>query len=78
VAAIGGLETVGEALVAVMEGKYPGKIVIFPQIHNLPLMGLDELKEKLPDVAAKLGEGDVWTVEAEEALIDQFWAPTPA
>jgi hypothetical protein len=62
-------------MVAVMEGSYPGKIVIFPQIHNLPLMGLDELKGKLPEVAAKLGEGEVWTAEAEEALIEKFWNP---
>jgi hypothetical protein len=46
-------------------------VITLPQIHNLPLMGLDELKDKLPDVAAKLGEGDVWTPEAEEALIER-------
>ena len=33
-------------------------------------MGLDELKEKLPDVAAKLGPGDTWNGEAEKALFD--------
>jgi threonine dehydrogenase-like Zn-dependent dehydrogenase len=75
VAAIGGLETAREAIVAVMEGKYPGKIVVFPQIEGLPLMGLDELAEKMPDVAAKLGEGNVWTVEAEETLIEKLWKP---
>jgi hypothetical protein len=58
-----------------MEGAYPGKVVIFPQIHNLPLMSLDEVKEKLPEVAAKLGEGDMWTPEAEDALIEKFWNP---
>ena len=75
VAAIGGIEEARKALVAVMEGTYPGKVVIFPQIHNLPLMSLDEVKEKLPDVAAKFGEGDLWTPEAEEALIEKFWTP---
>jgi hypothetical protein len=38
-------------------------------------MGLDEPKEKLPEVAAKLGEGDVWTAEAEQALIEKYWNP---
>ena len=73
VAAIGGLETAREALEAVMEGRYPGKVVVFPQITGLPLMGLDELKERLPEVAEKLGEDLMWTNEAEEALIEQKW-----
>ncbi|HLA07343.1 MAG TPA: zinc-binding dehydrogenase [Anaerolineales bacterium] len=73
VAAIGGLETAAEAIESVIEGKYPGKVVIFPQIRNLPLMGLKELKEHLPDVAAKLGEDLMWTNEAEEVLIEKMW-----
>jgi len=73
VAAIGGLETAAEAIVSVIEGKYPGKVVIFPQIRNLPLTGLKELQERLPDVAAKLGEDLMWTNEAEEALIEKMW-----
>jgi len=72
-AAIGGLETAQEALQAVMDGKYPGKVVVFPQIHHMPLMGLKELKEKLPEVAEKLGENLMWTNEAEEALIEKMW-----
>lgn len=75
VAAIGGMKTAREAMAAVMEGRYPGKIVIFPQIHDLPLLGLDELTEKLPDVGTKLGPGCVWTDEAEAALIERYWQP---
>ena len=73
VAAIGGLETAAEAIQSVMDGKYPGKVVVFPQIRNLPLMSLKEVEEKLPEVAAKLGEDLMWTNEAEEALIEKFW-----
>jgi threonine dehydrogenase-like Zn-dependent dehydrogenase len=73
VAAIGGLETAAEAIESVIEGKYPGKVVIFPQIRNFPLTGLKELKERLPDVAEKLGEDLMWTNEAEEALIEKLW-----
>ena len=75
VAAIGGMETVPEAIQAVIDGTYPGKIVVFPQIHELPLMGLDELKDKLPDVAEKLGPCDVWTDQAEQVLIENHWKP---
>ena len=73
VAAIGGLETAAEGLQAVLDSKYPGKVVIFPQITGLPLMSLKELPEKLPEVAAKLGENLMWTNEAEEALIETLW-----
>ena len=73
VAAIGGLETAAEAIESVIEGKYPGKVVIFPQIRNLPLTGLKELQERLPEVAEKLGEDLMWTNEAEEVLIEKLW-----
>jgi L-sorbose 1-phosphate reductase len=73
VAAIGGLETAAEAIESVIDGRYPGKVVIFPQIHNLPLTGLKELKERLPEVAARLGEDLMWTNEAEELLIEKMW-----
>jgi len=73
VAAIGGFETAVEAIQSVMDSKYPGKVVIFPQIHNLPLTSLKELEQRLPEVAAKLGEDMMWNSDAEEALIEKFW-----
>ncbi len=73
VAAIGGLKTAAAAIRSVMEGKFTGKVVVFPQIENLPLMSLNELQERLPEVAAKLGEDLMWTHEAEEVLIEKFW-----
>jgi threonine dehydrogenase-like Zn-dependent dehydrogenase len=74
VAAIGGIKTAAEAIQSVVEGRFPGKVVVFPQIEDLPLMGLAELPERLPEVAAKLGPGGMWTNEAEEALIDKLWS----
>ncbi len=59
-----------DGLQALIDGSYSGKVLIFPQIHDLPLMGLHELKEKLPDVAVKLGPGDTWNDEAEQALFN--------
>jgi L-sorbose 1-phosphate reductase len=73
VAAIGGLPTAAEALEAVEHGRFPGKVIVFPQIQNLPLLGLKELAERLPEVAAKLGEDLMWTREAEEVLIEKCW-----
>ncbi len=73
VGAIGGMRAAKEGIQAMIEGRYSGKIIIFPQIHDLPLMGLSELKEKLPDIAEKLEPGDMWTAEAEEALFEKYW-----
>lgn len=75
VAAVGGIEAAHDGIRAMMEGRYAGKVVIFPQISGLPLMGLAELKERYPDVGAQLGPGGVWTPEAEAALIERFWRP---
>ena len=57
---------------AVSEGRYPGKVVIFPQLSGLPLTAVTELESKYPDVARKLGPDHVWTREAEQALIERF------
>lgn len=73
VGAIGGMLAAKEGIQAMIEGRYPGKIVIFPQIQELPLLGLDELKDKLPEIAAKLDDGNAWTNAAEEALIEKYW-----
>ncbi|HXF62075.1 MAG TPA: alcohol dehydrogenase catalytic domain-containing protein [Caldilineaceae bacterium] len=70
VAAVAGLEGVAEGLRAVAEGRFPGKVVIFPNLSKpLPLTTLDELQERLPSVYAKLDEDGNWTVEAEEELL---------
>ncbi len=73
VAAIGGIETAAEALQSVMDGRFPGKVLVFPQIEGLPLTGLKDLAQVLPDVAEKLGEDLMWTNAAEEALIEKLW-----
>ncbi len=70
VGAVGGMRAAKDGLQALVDGSYSGKVLIFPQIHDLPLMGLDELKEKLPAVADKLAPGDTWNDEAEAALFD--------
>jgi threonine dehydrogenase-like Zn-dependent dehydrogenase len=75
VAAIGGIEAAQDSVRAMMEGDYPGKIVVFPQLTGVPLTGLSELTETLPHVAERLGPGDVWTREAERELIERYWRP---
>ncbi|GAB3035040.1 hypothetical protein GCM10011376_19490 [Nocardioides flavus (ex Wang et al. 2016)] len=70
VGAVGGMRAAKDGLQALVDGRYSGKVLIFPQIHDLPLTGLDELRATMPDVAAALGPGDTWTSAAERALFD--------
>ncbi|MFQ5855285.1 MAG: alcohol dehydrogenase catalytic domain-containing protein [Anaerolineae bacterium] len=69
VAAISGMAGAKDGLQAVAEGRFAGKIVVFPQIPNLGLVPLPELKDVLPNVYARLEEGRYWTNEAEEELL---------
>jgi threonine dehydrogenase-like Zn-dependent dehydrogenase len=72
VAAIGGMNVAKAGIEAMIDARYPGKILIFPQFESLPLLGLDELAEKLPSVSEKLGEGNTWNKAAEAALFEAF------
>ena len=70
VAAIAGLEGVGDGLHAVAEGRFAGKVVIFPNLNQpLPLTPLTELDKVLPTVAAKLDADGMWTRAAEDELL---------
>jgi hypothetical protein len=72
VAAIGSLGAVRAGLQAVRDATFPGKVVIFPQIKEMPLTPLVGLKDKLPTVYAKLKDRHEWTVEAEEEFLEQM------
>ncbi len=69
VAAVGSLDAARDGLRAVQDAVFPGKIVIYPQIRDLPLTPLPDLKDRLPGVYARLKGGREWTVEAEEQLL---------
>ncbi len=69
VAAIGGLNAAYEGLELVKKQAIPGKIVIYQQMPELPLIRLTELKDVMPTVAAKLRNGKYWTVDAENELM---------
>ena len=69
-AAVGGIDAGRDGMQAVLEGRFAGKVVIFPQVAGVPLLGLDELAEQYPAVGAALGERGEWTTEAERRLIE--------
>ena len=57
------IEAARDGIVAMMEGRFPGKIVIFPQISGLPLTSIADMKATYPDLAAKLDPGEFAGVE---------------
>jgi threonine dehydrogenase-like Zn-dependent dehydrogenase len=72
VVAIGGMKAMTAGIQAVIEQSYPGKIVIYPQLADLPLLPLYELRIALPKVYHCLGANEMWTAEAEAALFG-YW-----
>lgn len=73
VAAVAGLEGVAEGLRSVAEGRFAGKVVIYPNLGKpLALTPLDQLQKVLPGVAAKLDGDGMWTPEAEQELLAEM------
>lgn len=66
--AVTGMAGFADAIASVINRTSGGKIMVFPALHDLGLVRLADLPEKLPHVAAKLKDG-LWTKEAEEALL---------
>jgi D-arabinose 1-dehydrogenase-like Zn-dependent alcohol dehydrogenase len=69
VAAIGSLGAARDGLEAVQDTLFPGKVVLYPHIKEMPLTALRDLKDTLPTVHAKLRDGREWTVEAENEFL---------
>ncbi|NOX61668.1 MAG: alcohol dehydrogenase catalytic domain-containing protein [Chloroflexi bacterium] len=69
VAAIGSLTAAKDGLMAVRDARFPGKVVIYPQIKAFPLTALPDLKDILPTVYARLKDGREWTVAAEAEFL---------
>ena len=75
VAAIGGIDSARDGLGAVMDARFAGKVVLFPQLANLPLTPLAELPQAHPRIANALDEGGMWSRRAESSLIEELWKP---
>jgi threonine dehydrogenase-like Zn-dependent dehydrogenase len=69
VAAVGSLSATKEGLQAVRDATYPGKIVVYPHIKDMPVTPLADLRDRLPTVYARLKNGREWTNEAEEEFL---------
>jgi len=72
VAAVSGFNDAKKGLEGVAHQQFPGKVVIYPQILDFPLTLLSDLKKVLPNVYAKLGPNETWTVEAEAEFLKEL------
>jgi threonine dehydrogenase-like Zn-dependent dehydrogenase len=72
VVAVSGFSGAREGLDGVMNQRYPGKVVIYPQALDFPVTPLADLKAVLPTVYAKLGPNESWTVEAEREFLKEL------
>lgn len=71
IAGIVGLNELKNALIAVNNGDFPGKLIVYPQLEELPLMSLKEIKDdeqKLATYIEKYG----WSREAEQILYEYY------
>ena len=73
VAAVGGLRSALEGVKAVKAGRYVGKVIIYPQLLDFPLISMEEIPYLYPNIAEKMYEGNLWSNEAEEELLRSQW-----
>ena len=71
VAAICGLAGATEGIRAVENRSIAGKIIVYPACRGLGLVRLEELSEKLPEVAECLTDG-LWNKRAEDTLLQMY------
>jgi threonine dehydrogenase-like Zn-dependent dehydrogenase len=71
VAAVCGLDGATEGLRAIEKRNICGKIVAYPACKGLGLTTLEQMKEKMPEVAECLNDG-LWTKEAEKVLLEKY------
>jgi threonine dehydrogenase-like Zn-dependent dehydrogenase len=71
VAAVCGLDSATEGIRAIENRLIAGKIIVYPACKGLGLVKLEELNEKMPEVADCLSDG-LWTREAEQALLERY------
>ncbi len=68
VAAVSGMAGAILGLQAVKAGTIPGKILVYPELTDLPLLELDALVARFPTLASKLDNGG-WSKAAELELL---------
>jgi L-sorbose 1-phosphate reductase len=72
VAAIGGIDSAKDGMQGLMDGRFPGKMVIYPQVESFPLTALGELNSVAPKIYDLLGPRGSWNREAEAQFLRTY------
>jgi len=67
--AVSGMAGAIDGIAAVENRTLAGKIVVYPMLHEMPLIRLSDIGGRFPTVAARLDRG-MWTKAAEEELLN--------
>ena len=65
---ISGMAGATDGIKAIENRTLAGKIIVYPMLHDVPLIPLSELHKTYPTVAAKLINGQ-WNKAAEQELL---------
>ncbi len=71
-AAIGGMKDLKKGLDAVINARFPGKTVIFPNCIEMPLVPINELDKLGDDVVATLDGAGYYTMATEKTIKERF------
>lgn len=66
--AISGMKGATDGIKAIEDRTLAGKIIVYPMLHDVPLIPLSDLHKSYPSVAAKLHNGQ-WNRDAERELL---------
>jgi threonine dehydrogenase-like Zn-dependent dehydrogenase len=71
VAAVCGFEGAVDGIRAVENRSIAGKIIVYPACKTLGLVRLEQMQQKMPEVARCLHDG-IWTKQAEQKLLEKY------
>ncbi|MDD5727652.1 MAG: alcohol dehydrogenase catalytic domain-containing protein [Victivallales bacterium] len=71
-AAIGGMKALKQGLQAVIDAKYPGKTVIFPNCPEMPLTAIDDISGLAEGIEGSLDENGFYTLKTERILFEKY------
>jgi threonine dehydrogenase-like Zn-dependent dehydrogenase len=71
-AAVGGMKSLKEGLQALIDAKYPGKTVIFPNCPDMPLTAIDDIAGLAEGIEDTLDSNGFYTLETEKKLFEKY------
>ena len=71
-AAVGGMNALKEGLDAVINAKFPGKTVIFPNCPDMPLTPVKDISKLVQDIEATISDDGFYTKATEQKLLEAY------